>query len=212
MMRGDGEYLQMQKAPTGPPRWTQIRRRPHEYEAIADPESEGGGEGGGEEVENKAEGPLSSQSMVDLGTPEMAWDESDLDASKMNSAYSASQPNLLSSSVEDAFPHLMKPERVTDQAFNLRKLRLLQHMYEDIDISEWPDLGAATPRDVAALNSAIRNSWLDSEDRRGATGEKVDIPKGWKVMTDEAGTPYYWHVPSGKTQYDKPTEEVSDLN
>jgi amyloid beta (A4) precursor protein-binding family B protein 2 (Fe65-like) len=31
------------------------------------------------------------------------------------------------------------------------------------------------------------------------------LPKGWQRMTDDQGRAYYWHIPSGQTQYTKPT-------
>uniref|UniRef100_A0AAY5EG23 WW domain-containing protein n=1 Tax=Electrophorus electricus TaxID=8005 RepID=A0AAY5EG23_ELEEL len=30
-----------------------------------------------------------------------------------------------------------------------------------------------------------------------------DLPPGWKMMTDMAGV-YYWHIPTGTTQWEKP--------
>ena len=213
--------IKMEKAPTGPPKWTSRKRRPHEYEDIKQAmESEGRRDL--EKTKEAGATPhpavLSSKSMSDLDVPDMAWDESDLrnsNSSKRNLGASVSQPNLLASNLEDAFPHLVRPERVSEQVFQLRKLRLLQHKYEDVDISEWPELGPVGATDVAALTSAIRSSWLDNEvieTGEGEGGEKEKLPKGWKIMTDEVGNRYYWHLPSGKTQYTKPTgEEIRRL-
>ena len=33
------------------------------------------------------------------------------------------------------------------------------------------------------------------------------LPKGWQRMTDEQKKTYYWHIPTGQTQYTKPTGE-----
>lgn len=30
-----------------------------------------------------------------------------------------------------------------------------------------------------------------------------DLPPGWKMMTDMAGI-YYWHIPTGTTQWERP--------
>ena len=33
------------------------------------------------------------------------------------------------------------------------------------------------------------------------------LPKGWQRMEDEQKKPYYWNIPTGRTQYTKPTGE-----
>lgn len=35
------------------------------------------------------------------------------------------------------------------------------------------------------------------------------MPPGWRKIRDAAGT-YYWHVPSGSTQWQRPTWESGD--
>lgn len=35
------------------------------------------------------------------------------------------------------------------------------------------------------------------------------LPPGWRKIHDAAGT-YYWHVPSGSTQWQRPTWEIGD--
>ena len=35
------------------------------------------------------------------------------------------------------------------------------------------------------------------------------LPPGWRKIRDAAGT-YYWHVPSGSTQWQRPTWETGD--
>lgn len=41
------------------------------------------------------------------------------------------------------------------------------------------------------------------------TSSDEDLPAGWVAMRDEQLTPYYWHIPSGRTQYAHPVTGVS---
>ena len=192
----------MQKVPAGPPKWHEFRRKPHLYEEVTDKKG--------------TLTPSPSKSLSNLDEPDMDWDESDFMTApapvrKKELSMSTSQPNLLrvSGDLDNVFPHLKKPARVSEEAFYLRKLRLLQHCYEDIDIPEWKQVGrdeVGNVEDVNALMSAIHASWLESDKRSPPPGEEK-LPKGWKRMTDEGGNLYYWHVPTGRTQYTRPTGE-----
>lgn len=196
------EYTKMEKAPAGPPKWHEFRRKPHLYEEV--------------EEKKATLSPSPSKSLSNLDEPDMDWDESDFMTApapvrKKELSMSTSQPNLLrvSGDLDNVFPHLTKPARVSEEAFYLRKLRLLQHHYEDVDIPEWKQVGGdevGSVGDVNALMSAIRASWLESDKRTPPPGEEK-LPKGWKRMTDEGGNLYYWHVPTGRTQYTRPTGE-----
>ena len=178
------------------------QRKPHPYEDIKD-------EGGASPQGHAHLNPALSRSMTDLET-EMSWDTADLATpssslapdekkSSLGRAGSASQPNLTQNpEMAKAFPHLKRPERVSEVAYNLRQLRLSQHTYEDVDIREWPEVGDA-PGDVGELVSVMRESWTEGGEER--------LPKGWQCMKDDGGNTFYWHVPSGKTQYTKPTGE-----
>jgi hypothetical protein len=44
-------------------------------------------------------------------------------------------------------------------------------------------------------------------DGTGATDSETMLPKGWQKMTDDQSKTYYWHIPTGRTQYTKPTGE-----
>ena len=87
---------------------------------------------------------------------------------------SASQPCLVD--MNHSFPHLVKPNRVSDHAFQLRKHRLLQHKYEDIDIPEWTEVGVI-PGSVTSVGDvpspAVRNSWLEADKDNGRLSEKT---------------------------------------
>ena len=81
---------------------------------------------------------------------------------------SASQPCLIDT--DAAFPHLMKPSRVSKEAYNLRKNRLLRHKYEDIDIPEWVEVGGAPGSDTSVgdmPSPAVRDSWLEADKDSG---------------------------------------------
>lgn len=198
----------MARAPVGPPSWKQAKRRPHAYEEVNSQEDDRG--------DWTKQEPHKASAEVD-----MDWDETDLGIIKSKSGMikegskfrSASQPNLLrdmDGELDSAFPHLKKPPRVSDEAFQLRKLRLMKHKYEDVDMAEWPDVGlnAESVGDVNALTSAIKESWLESDQTPG----DGKLPKGWQRMKDEKERLYYWHVPTGRTQYNNPTgDEIKRL-
>ena len=203
------EYVKMARAPVGPPKWMEYKRRPHAYERIENsPPDEG-----------QNADPLSLKSVSDL---DMEWDESDMNRGTAvakpvgtgfaSTAGSVSQPNLLrapdSKDLQSVFPHLEKPDRVSAKAFNMRKLRLLKHQYEDIEVSE---VEGMTVGDVNALTSAVKDSWMEGDKSSAALGEEK-LPKGWQRMKDEDGKIYYWHIPTGRTQYNRPTgDEVKRL-
>lgn len=81
---------------------------------------------------------------------------------------SASQPCLID--MATAFPHLVKPSRVSEEAFQLRKSRLMKHKYEAIHIPAWGG-GAGenvmSVGDVSVPSPALRNSWLEAEKESG---------------------------------------------
>lgn len=41
------------------------------------------------------------------------------------------------------------------------------------------------------------------------THNEQDLPAGWVAMRDDQNTQYYWHIPSGRTQYAHPVTGVS---
>ena len=207
-------YVPMARAPTGPPAWMNFKRRPHAYEDVQ----------GGSQDETKS-GLVSlgnsnydvSKSMSDF---DMAWDNSDMGMGLNGTGYSnvagsSSQPNMLNepqaqgtTKVDNLFPHLVKPARVSEEAFQLRKNRLIHHKYEDVE--ETPGVGGAggPVGDVNALTSAVRESWLEGGDKNSPLGSgKSNLPQGWRKLKDDNGRAYYWHVPSGQTQYERPSRE-----
>lgn len=212
-------YVPMARAPTGPPSWRQFKRRPHAYEEVIQ---------GGSQDETKSGITSSlcdtsfeaSKSMSDI---DMDWDNSDMGTglervgtSYASKAVSASQPNLLQKApgggkvVDGSFPHVVKPDRVSEEAFQLRIARLKQHKYEDVE--DTPGVGGAggPVGDVNELMSAVRESWLEG-DKNSPPGDSK-LPRGWKRLKDEEGRSYYWHVPTGRTQYARPSsEEVKRL-
>lgn len=173
--KGDQEKdeIHLVPGPVGPPNWTQYQRRLHNYEDVGDDSP----------PEHFQSAKISKQSMHtttrSVGNLHMVWDDSDVRPPSASAAkngttgqpiVSASQPCLLN--MDDVFPHLVKPSRVSKEAFQLRKIRMLQHTYEDIDIPEWPSVGE-TPGsemsvgDVNMPSPAARNSWLEAEKESG---------------------------------------------
>lgn len=169
---GKDNTVDLIPAPDGPPNWKQCQRRLHSYEDVDN----------GSPPEHFHSAKISKQSKPtttrSVGNLHMVWDESDLrpqppSATKTGTGQpivSASQPCLLK--MDDVFPHLVKPNRVSKEAFQLRKLRMLQHTYEDIDIPEWPNTGETPGNgmsvgDVNMPSPAARNSWLEAEKESG---------------------------------------------
>lgn len=63
------------------------------------------------------------------------------------------------------------------------------------------------PTNVLALlqsHVSVDDLWGD-QSLEGEPG----LPPGWRKIRDAAGT-YYWHVPSGSTQWQRPTWEPGD--
>ena len=211
-------YVPMARAPTGPPTWMNFKRRPHAYEDV---------QGGSQDDTNSGLTSLCdsnyevSKSMSDF---DMVWDNSDMGMGLNGTNYSSvagssSQPILLNEQQEqgnkadDLFPHLVKPTRVSEEAFQLRKTRLKHHKYEEVE--ETPGVGGAggPVGDINALTSAVRESWLEGGDKNSPPGSgKSKLPQGWRKLKDDDGRAYYWHVPTGQTQYERPSrEEVKRL-
>lgn len=202
----------MTRAPSGPPSWMKYKRRPHAYEEVIQ---------GGSQDETKTGLPAVFDPNLDVSKSmsnfDMQWDNSDMGmglgmsgTSYARKAGSCSQPNLLRESQDtvpgnDSFPHLVKPERVSEEAFQLRKARLKQHKYEEVEDTVGVG-GAGDPvGDVSVLTSAVRESWLEA-DKNSPPGD-TKLPRGWKALKDDEGREYFWHVPTGKTQYARPSNE-----
>ncbi|XP_066513335.1 amyloid beta precursor protein binding family B member 2 isoform X3 [Hoplias malabaricus] len=78
----------------------------------------------------------------------------------------------------------------TDRALN--RIQNLPHSDEE---SSWTTLS----QDSASLGSPEENDiWGDQSFQTDP-----DLPPGWKMMTDMAGI-YYWHIPTGTTQWERP--------
>ncbi|EPY89857.1 amyloid beta A4 precursor protein-binding family B member 3 [Camelus ferus] len=76
--------------------------------------------------------------------------------------------------------------------------------------SRWEDLelrGGGT-RERETLPQAQRQGGDDLWGDQSLEGEP-GLPPGWRKIRDAAGT-YYWHVPSGSTQWQRPTWEPGD--
>ena len=125
--------MKLALAPTGPPNWMNYQRRPHNYEDVEVPSPSPPDDYHSSGIPP----PPQLDSSRSVGNLHMVWDESDFSTRAPGTGkglVSASQPCLMDPST--AFPHLVKPDRVSEEAFQLRKLRLMQHRYEDIDIPD----------------------------------------------------------------------------
>ena len=107
------------------------------------------------------------------------------------SQVSTSQPCLID--LDEAFPHLVKPNRVSDEAFQLRKLRLMKHKYEDVDIPVWTEVGGVpgsvpSVGDVNMPSPAARDSWLEADKESGEErGKRRGGRKGGRKGGKEEG-------------------------
>ena len=196
----------MMLAPSGPPSWLKYKRRPHAYEDVM----KGGSQDDSKPVLLSVFDPNMDVSKT-MSSLDMQWDNSDMGmglgmkgTSYTSKAGSCSQPNLLRETqpAEKSFPHLVKPERVSEEAFQLRKARLMQHKYEEVN--DTPGMGGAggPVGDVTVLTSAVRESWLEA-DKNSPSGD-TKLPRGWKPLKDEEERE---HIPTGKTQYERPSND-----
>ena len=132
------DKMKLEKVSFGPPKWIDYKRAQHLYESVENQQQHQAGhditlDGSNQLGVNAA----ASRSLSDLlEGPDLDWDDTDMG---LNPSISASQPNL-SDIDPHAFPHLQKPDRVSVDAYLVRKQRMMQHNYEDIDMSQWPDL------------------------------------------------------------------------
>ena len=150
--------------PKAPPSWKHFQRRPHMYEDVEVDKESSPEDFQGSSVQQSpyCDG---SRSVGDL----LAWDEADGGGliqpgqkQKQKSGVSASQPCLLDMS--NSVPHLVKPDRVSEEAFQMRMRRLLQHKYEDVELQGWPGVEAvpgsvSSMGDVDQLFAAIQQNW-----------------------------------------------------
>lgn len=75
--------------------------------------------------------------------------------------------------------------KVEDSTLREPRVRLVHHQYEDVVLGE-EDKG----------DEALKESWVG--------GEGAGLPRGWQQMRDDGGKEYYWHIPTGRTQYSPP--------
>lgn len=109
---------------------------------------------------------------------ELDWDESDL----------ATAPPTPTAGEEE--PELCEMVKIEDTPSRSRepRVRLVHHQYEDVVLGEGPT--------GQQEESDLKESWVEEE---GA-----GLPRGWQKMRDEQEREYYWHIPSGRTQYSPP--------
>ena len=77
--------------------------------------------------------------------------------------------------------------KVEERPVREARVRLVQHQYEEVKLG----VGAGPSKD-----QSFKESWVEEE---GA-----GLPKGWQRLRDDSQREYYWHIPTGRTQYSPP--------
>ena len=117
---------------------------------------------------------------------ELDWDESDLPAAPPTSTTKEGEEEpCVMVKVEQS------PSKVREQ-----RVRVVHHQYEDVKLE-------AEPVVQAGDQGSLKESWVDEEK------EDTGLPRGWQRMRDEQQKEYYWHIPTGRTQYSPPTNSPS---
>lgn len=192
----------LQKVPETPPCWMNAQRKPHHYEDVDGDRDEESGD-------RTSLCTASSRSLPDLDYPELDWDGSDLGALAPTSSSglvqgtsgSASQPNLLDPKLfaKGTQGGSVSSPGGTGGGGYQQQRRRKNHRYEDIDLDP--------PGDASDKMGSLKRKVHGSLHVTRSSQPEEKMPRGWQIMTDENGVKYYWHVPSGKTQYEKPTGE-----
>ena len=82
--------------------------------------------------------------------------------------------------------------KVEERPIREPRVRLVQHQYEEVELGEGPGVGPAGTKE-----QSYKESWVEEEEGTG-------LPKGWQRLRDDAQREYYWHTPTGRTQYTPP--------
>ncbi|XP_076992828.1 amyloid beta precursor protein binding family B member 2 isoform X7 [Tamandua tetradactyla] len=124
------------------------------------------------------------------------------------------KPNKAQSSPEDGQVATVSssPETKKDHPKTGAKtdcaLHRIQNLAPSDEESSWTTLShdSASPSSPdEAGNPAKADIWSDHSFRTDP-----DLPPGWKRVNDIAGT-YYWHIPTGTTQWERPVSVPADL-
>lgn len=93
-----------------------------------------------------------------------------------------------------------QPSSVSDKDYERRLMKLENHYYGAIDIPEWPGQQPTLVTSPSDIKQVVKESWLTTNKENGE-----DLPPGWTKELNEQGQEFYWHIPTGKLQYVKPT-------
>jgi hypothetical protein len=123
--------------------------------------------------------PHAYEEIMGASQEQLDWDESDMTGapSDVGGAVNSPRPD------ESGMCEMIKVEDMPSTVQGSR-MRVVHHQYEDVV------LGAE------GKDQTLGESWVG--------GEGAGLPRGWQQMKDEQGKDYYWHIPTGKTQYSPP--------
>lgn len=123
--------------------------------------------------------PHAYEEIMGASQEQLDWDESD-----MGGAPSYGGGALTSPRPDEGEAEICEMVKVDDTCREPR-VRVVHHQYEDVVLGE-----------EVKGNQALKESWVG--------GEGEGLPKGWQQMQDDEGREYYWHIPTGRTQYSPP--------
>lgn len=122
--------------------------------------------------------PHAYEEIMGASQEQLDWDESDLSGVPLEGDVASPHSN----ETEESEPCEMIKVEDTPSTPRMR----VHHQYEDVVL-----------RDEVKGDQAMKDSWVG--------GKGAGLPRGWQQMRDEQGKEYYWHIPTGRTQYSPPS-------
>lgn len=136
--------------------------------------------------------PHAYEEIMGASQEELDWDESDLGGTTPTSSDKESFVSCDMVKVEDSSPSRLREPRV----------RVVHHQYEEVELGKERGGGGGAGGGAGEQDQVtLKESWVEEEG--------VGLPKGWQHMRDEHQREYYWHIPTGRTQYSPPSATPS---
>lgn len=130
--------------------------------------------------------PHAYEEVMGASQEELDWDESD-----MGGTTSSIKDPSRNEEENEGPCELVKVSENSPSRLRGPKMRVVNHQYEEVEIGEGPGT-----RNSASDKPTLKEGWVE---------EGIELPNGWQQLRDEQQREYYWHIPTGRTQYSPPT-------
>ena len=123
--------------------------------------------------------PHAYEEILGASQEDLVWDESDLTEAPPTEAESTEPCEMVK--IDEDASKSQEP-----------RVRVVRHQYEEVVLGE----GAGQEGGGAQDKVTLKESWVEEQG--------VGLPRGWQKMKDDQQRDYYWHIPTGRTQYSPP--------